>query len=295
MPCRARFSVTVAPRGDGHRQGGCAGDARPARRLRSCLRTAPTTTSTSPCWPILASQLAETADTSVVRFNFPYVERGVTSPDPRPVLELTFTRVYEHVVGTVRAERAPVFVGGKSLGGRTAAELVSRRVGGRRPRRGRSDRARLSTAQARGQGASVPGTRCGTSTFRACSASAVTTRSAIRSCCARCSSGWRGPANSTWSRGATTRCTCRAPTAGSRMTAIERWSGGGRFHHANQPRGRNGYARLSGPEARRIALRSRGSRLGGVLGGLLRAHAGDRAAGEHQDEAENRTHRSAMS
>jgi predicted alpha/beta-hydrolase family hydrolase len=83
-----------------------------------------------PLLAYLATHLAETADTSVVRFNFPYSERGVTSPDPRPVLESTFSRVYEHVVSQMAPPGTPVFIGGKSLGGRAAAELVSRRPEG---------------------------------------------------------------------------------------------------------------------------------------------------------------------
>jgi predicted alpha/beta-hydrolase family hydrolase len=79
-----------------------------------------------PLLSYLANRLAEFAGVSTVRFNFPYVERGVTSPDARPVLEGTFTRVYEHVVGQLVEPGAAIFVGGKSLGGRTAAELVSR-------------------------------------------------------------------------------------------------------------------------------------------------------------------------
>jgi predicted alpha/beta-hydrolase family hydrolase len=75
----------------------------------------------------LAAHLAETGRAAVVRFNFPYMERGVTSPDPREVLENAFLRVYEHVVDSVVEPGTAVFVGGKSLGGRTAAELVSRR------------------------------------------------------------------------------------------------------------------------------------------------------------------------
>jgi predicted alpha/beta-hydrolase family hydrolase len=83
-----------------------------------------------PLLAYLAVHLAEAGLASTVRFNFPYVERGVTSPDPRPILESTFARVYGHVVQELAAPGAPVFVGGKSLGGRTAAELVSRRAAG---------------------------------------------------------------------------------------------------------------------------------------------------------------------
>ena len=80
-----------------------------------------------PLLAYLAVHLAETGRATVVRFNFPYVERGVTSPDPRAVLEETFMRVYGHVIEALIAPGTPVFVGGKSLGGRAAAELVSRR------------------------------------------------------------------------------------------------------------------------------------------------------------------------
>ena len=66
------------------------------------------------------------AGTMVVRFNFPYVERGAGSPDSAPVLENTFKRVHDHVVDELAAPGAPVFIGGKSLGGRIAAELISR-------------------------------------------------------------------------------------------------------------------------------------------------------------------------
>jgi uncharacterized protein len=79
-----------------------------------------------PLLAAIAAHLARHAGTMVVRFNFPYVERGAGSPDGAPVLENAFRRVHDHVVDEVAAPGAPVFVGGKSLGGRTAAELISR-------------------------------------------------------------------------------------------------------------------------------------------------------------------------
>jgi predicted alpha/beta-hydrolase family hydrolase len=79
-----------------------------------------------PLLTYLGAHLARTGRASVVRFNFPYVERGVTSPDPRGVLENTMMAVYEHVVRELVEPGTGIFVGGKSLGGRTAAELVSR-------------------------------------------------------------------------------------------------------------------------------------------------------------------------
>jgi uncharacterized protein len=83
-----------------------------------------------PLLAYIAGRLAEVAGVSTVRFNFPYVERGVSSPDPRPVLEHTFARVYEHVVSELAEQGAPIFIGGKSLGGRAACELVSRQAEG---------------------------------------------------------------------------------------------------------------------------------------------------------------------
>ena len=83
-----------------------------------------------PLLAYIARRLAEMAGISTVRFNFPYVERGVSSPDPRPVLERTFAKVYEHVVGDLAEPGAPIFIGGKSLGGRAACELVSRQAEG---------------------------------------------------------------------------------------------------------------------------------------------------------------------
>ncbi len=79
-----------------------------------------------PLLAFLATRLAETSRVRVVRFNFPYVERGLSSPDPRAVLESTFLRVYDHVVEELSLLGSPIFVGGKSIGGRAAAELVSR-------------------------------------------------------------------------------------------------------------------------------------------------------------------------
>ena len=74
----------------------------------------------------VARHLAHAAGTIAVRFNFPYMERGSSSPDSAPVLENCFRRVHDHVVDELAAPGAPVFIGGKSLGGRIAAELGSR-------------------------------------------------------------------------------------------------------------------------------------------------------------------------
>jgi len=79
-----------------------------------------------PLLAALAAFLSRAAGTMVVRFNFPYVERGSAHPDAAPILENAFRRVHDHVTDELAAPEAPLFVGGKSLGGRTAAELISR-------------------------------------------------------------------------------------------------------------------------------------------------------------------------
>jgi predicted alpha/beta-hydrolase family hydrolase len=78
----------------------------------------------------VATHLAATAAVTVLRFNFPYVERGADSPDAAVVLEETLRRAYDRLANELAPAGAPIFVGGKSLGGRVAAELVSRRPEG---------------------------------------------------------------------------------------------------------------------------------------------------------------------
>jgi uncharacterized protein len=78
--------------------------------------------------PLLASVAARLAHENaalVLRFNFPYSERGGNSPDPRPVLEETFRSAYALLVNELLGPGAPVFLAGKSLGGRFAAEFAS--------------------------------------------------------------------------------------------------------------------------------------------------------------------------
>lgn len=58
---------------------------------------------------------------SCVRFNFPYKEQGRQAPDP----ERTLRDAWAHVFLRSRKLGRPVFVGGKSLGGRIASILVA--------------------------------------------------------------------------------------------------------------------------------------------------------------------------
>ena len=58
----------------------------------------------------------------VVTFDFPYMAAGRKVPDAPAVLEQAFREVWEQ---TCRAERGPVFAGGKSMGGRIASQVAA--------------------------------------------------------------------------------------------------------------------------------------------------------------------------
>jgi predicted alpha/beta-hydrolase family hydrolase len=60
---------------------------------------------------------------STLRFNFLYKERGRRSPDPEQTLRDAWLSAFDEA--TRRASGAPVFAGGKSLGGRIASMCVA--------------------------------------------------------------------------------------------------------------------------------------------------------------------------
>jgi predicted alpha/beta-hydrolase family hydrolase len=72
----------------------------------------------------VASGLAE-RHIHIVTFNFPFTERGTKLPDPQPVLETTFRAVLAYVARDPLLRSYPLFVGGKSLGGRIASQVVA--------------------------------------------------------------------------------------------------------------------------------------------------------------------------
>ncbi|MDE0032924.1 MAG: alpha/beta hydrolase fold domain-containing protein [Deltaproteobacteria bacterium] len=61
-----------------------------------------------------------------VKFNFPYKELGRKAPDPGPRLGDAFERVLAHVRETLRPAPGRLFIGGKSMGGRIAANVAAR-------------------------------------------------------------------------------------------------------------------------------------------------------------------------
>lgn len=70
-----------------------------------------------------AAQALEAAGFSVVRFNFPYREKGSGRPDPMPVLKASIAEA----VARARRELAPrrLVIGGRSMGGRAASMLAA--------------------------------------------------------------------------------------------------------------------------------------------------------------------------
>lgn len=70
-----------------------------------------------------AAQALEAAGFSVVRFNFPYREKGSGRPDPMPVLKTSISTM----VAQVRTDLGPrkIVIGGRSMGGRAASMLAA--------------------------------------------------------------------------------------------------------------------------------------------------------------------------
>ena len=59
-----------------------------------------------------------------IRFNFPYLEQGKRRPDFPEVAEKTVKRLIE--VATERCPKVPLFVSGKSFGGRMSSQYLSK-------------------------------------------------------------------------------------------------------------------------------------------------------------------------
>jgi predicted alpha/beta-hydrolase family hydrolase len=64
-----------------------------------------------------------------VRFNFPYAEEGRKRPDPDETLEGVYRLVLEYVAELEEFKGLELYLGGKSMGARLAAQLVAREVG----------------------------------------------------------------------------------------------------------------------------------------------------------------------
>jgi len=64
-----------------------------------------------------------------VRFNFPYAEEGRKRPDSDEAMEGVFRLVLEYVGDLEEFKGLEMFLGGKSMGARLAAQLVAQDVG----------------------------------------------------------------------------------------------------------------------------------------------------------------------
>ena len=69
------------------------------------------------------AQALRAAGFDVVRFDFPYRERGSKMPDPMPVLKDSIVRVVEEARTQLHPRR--LIIGGRSMGGRAASMLAA--------------------------------------------------------------------------------------------------------------------------------------------------------------------------
>jgi uncharacterized protein len=104
----------------------CPEDCRPEETPGLILAHGAANDMRQPLLAFVARHLAITGVASVLRFNFPYAEAGADSPDPQPVLQDCYRRAHDAFLDDPVCPPGPVFLGGKSLGARVAAELVSR-------------------------------------------------------------------------------------------------------------------------------------------------------------------------
>lgn len=79
-----------------------------------------------PLLAAVAQGLASRGAAIVIRFNFPYRERGASSPSSMDSLTAAYRRAHDTLMDREGCYPGPVFLGGKSLGAKVAAELVSR-------------------------------------------------------------------------------------------------------------------------------------------------------------------------
>jgi predicted alpha/beta-hydrolase family hydrolase len=66
----------------------------------------------------------------VATFDFPYITAGRSAPDKPPVLEAHWRSIIDEVRGRAEFRRLPLFIGGKSMGGRIASHVAAAGVDG---------------------------------------------------------------------------------------------------------------------------------------------------------------------
>ena len=79
-------------------------------------------------WMVKASQAIAAQGISCATFDFPYITAGRKVPDKAPVLEAHWRKVL--AVAKAELGKLPLFIGGKSMGGRIASHIAAQGVDG---------------------------------------------------------------------------------------------------------------------------------------------------------------------
>jgi predicted alpha/beta-hydrolase family hydrolase len=77
-------------------------------------------------WMVKAAQALAERDVTCATFDFPYITAGRKVPDRAPVLEDQWRKVLEQARKTFGS--VPLFIGGKSMGGRIASHIAAQGV-----------------------------------------------------------------------------------------------------------------------------------------------------------------------
>ena len=79
-------------------------------------------------WMVKAARALAASGISCATFDFPYITAGRKVPDKAPVLEAHWRSVVDEAQSTFAG--LPVFIGGKSMGGRIASQIAAEGVDG---------------------------------------------------------------------------------------------------------------------------------------------------------------------
>jgi predicted alpha/beta-hydrolase family hydrolase len=79
---------------------------------------------------VQAAQAFAARGITVATFDFPYMAQGRSVPDKGPVLEAHWRTVIDEARGHASFNNLPLFIGGKSMGGRIASQVAAQQVPG---------------------------------------------------------------------------------------------------------------------------------------------------------------------
>jgi uncharacterized protein len=77
-------------------------------------------------WMVKAAQALSARGISVFTFDFPYMATGRKVPDKAPVLEASWREALDEA--RTQARSLPIFIGGKSMGGRIATHIAAQGI-----------------------------------------------------------------------------------------------------------------------------------------------------------------------